>query len=79
MPTFKEQLKLNNQTAEFSFTRIKTPDQQKFFVTSVDPQKNNISFDMVLNHDGKWNIVQPAPEFILQIKEHLVNLIKKHS
>lgn len=76
---FSEWIKVNNHLSEFNFRKIQTPNKDKFFITGVDSDKNNISFDMILNHDGKWNIVQPVPDSINLIKEQLINVIKKHS
>ena len=76
---FREWLKLKNDIVEFSFKKIYAPGFNKFFVTGLDSDRNNVSFDIIQNQDGKWSIVQQVPEAIYQIKEELVNVIKEHS
>jgi hypothetical protein len=79
MTPFTEWIKWNNQNIAFNFRKIQSPNQEKFFITGEDSEKNPIAFDVILNEDKKWIIVQPAPESILQIKEQFVSLIKKHT
>jgi len=76
---FREWLKLKNDIVEFNFKKIQGPGFNKFLVTGLDSDRNNVSFNIIQNQDGKWNIVQQVPESIYQIKEELVNIIKGHS
>ena len=76
---FREWLKLKNDIVEFSFKKIHATGFNKFFVTGLDSDRNNVSFNIIQNQDGKWRIVQQVPESIYQIKEELVNVIKGHS
>ena len=76
---FREWLKLKNDIVEFSFKKIQAPGFNKFVVTGLDADRNNVSFNIIQSQDGKWSIVQQVPESIYQIKEELVNVIKGHS
>lgn len=78
MIPFTESIKINNRSTEFTFRKVQAPNQDKFFISMVDAEKNNISFDMIMNPEGKWSIIKPAPEFIVQAQEQLIRLIEKH-
>ncbi len=80
MIPFSEWVELNSRSVEFNFRKIDSPHQDKYFITTVDAKKrNNFSFDMVFSPEGKWNILQPAPDANLKLKEQLINIIKRHS
>ena len=79
MIPFSEWIKLNGGSVEFSFRKIDCPHLDKYFISTLDAKRNNFSFDMVLSHEGKWNILQPAPDAILKLKEQLINIIKRNS
>ena len=78
MTPFTEWIKIDNYPTEFNFRKIHTPHQDKFFITTVDEQRKNISFDITMDIEGKWNIIKPAPEFILLLKELLIKILEKH-
>jgi hypothetical protein len=78
MIPFNAWIKINNCPTEFSFRKVHAPNQDKFFITMMDSDSNNISFDMIMNSDGKWSIFKPAPEAIVAIKEKLIKIIEKH-
>ena len=79
MIPFSEWIKLYSRSVEFNFRKIDCPHQEKYLITTLDSKRNNFSFDLVLGHDGKWNILQPAPIAILQLKTQLIGIIKRHS
>ena len=79
MTPFSEWIRLDGGSVEFNFRKIDCLHQDKYFITTTDSKRNNFSFDMVLNQEGKWNILQPAPDDILKLKEQLINIIKRHS
>ena len=78
MIPFTEWIKINNCTTKFNFRKVQSPNQDKFFISMIDAERNNISFDMVMNPQGKWSIVRPVPQSIMQVKEQLINIIEKH-
>ena len=79
MTPFTEWIKVNNYPTEFNFRKIQTPDHDKFFISVVDHQGiSNISFDITMTRQGKWNIIKPVPEYILLLKEQLIKIIQKH-
>ena len=78
MIPFSEWIKINNHVVEFNFRKVHAPNQDKFFISLVDEDKKNISFDMVMSSEGKWNIIKPAPESIVQLKEQLIKIVEKH-
>lgn len=77
MIPFSEWIKINDRPTQFNFRKVYAPNHDKFFISMIDAQKNNISFDMVKSSDGKWNIIKPAPELIMQVKEQLIKIIEK--
>ena len=78
MIPFTEWIKVNNCTTEFSFRKVEAPNQDKFFISTAGAEKDNISFDMIMTPQGKWSIIGPVPEFIMQLKLQLVKIIEKH-
>ncbi len=78
MIPFTEWIKVNNLLTEFNFRKVQSPNQDKFFITVVESGRDNISFDMTMSPRGQWNIVRPAPEYIVGLKEKLVETIEKH-
>jgi len=78
MIPFTEWIKVDNFPTEFNFRKVYVPNRDKFFVSTADAEKNNISFDIEMNVDGKWHILNPAPQFIIQIKEQLIAILVKH-
>ena len=79
MIPFSEWIKIYNRSVEFNFRKIDCPQQEKYFITTLDSTRNNFSFEMVHSKEGEWNILQPAPVAIFQLKEQLINIIKRHS
>jgi hypothetical protein len=53
MIPFTEWIKLNNRKIAFNFRKIQAPNQEKFFITGEDSEKNIFSFDIILNEDKK--------------------------
>lgn len=78
MTPFTEWIKIDNYPTEFNVRKVHIANQDKFFISTADANKKAVSFEMTLNSDGKWNITKPAPEYILQIKELLINMLQKH-
>lgn len=78
MIPFTEWIRIENRPTEFNFRKVHAPNHDKFFISMVDSGKNHISFDMVMNTQGKWAIIRPAPETVIQVKEQLIRIIEKH-
>ena len=79
MTPFTEWIRVNNHPIEFHFRQIVSPQQDKFFISTVDPYgTTNICFDITMTPQGQWNIVRPVPDYIGLLKEQLIKIIKKH-
>jgi len=79
MAPFTEWTRVNNHPTEFNFRKIVSPQQDKFFITTVDPQGAiNVCFDITMTPQGHWNIIKPVPDYIGLLKERLIKILKKH-
>ena len=78
MTPFTEWIKIDNYPTEFNFRKVHAPNHDKFFITMVDAKRNTVSFDMIMTLEGKWSIIKPVSEVILQIKEQLIKIIEKN-
>ena len=56
-----------------------TCHQQKFSITVIDSEKADIAFFMAKDSYGAWNLLQPIPAPILNIKHLLVEMINNYS
>jgi len=79
MIPFSEFVTIDNKRIELKFRKIETSHQQKISITVVDFEKNHIAFDMIKDSYGKWNLLQPIPASILNIKGLLIDMIDAHS
>ena len=78
MTPFTASIKINNRLTEFNFRKVLSPQQDKFFISTVDPRGTSICFDMTMNPQGQWNIVKPVPDYVEQIKGQLIKIVSDH-
>lgn len=70
---------IDNRRIELKFKKIETSHQQKFSITVIDLEKTEIAFCMTKDSYGKWNLLQPIPASILNIKHLLIEMINNYS
>ena len=79
MVSFSEYVIIDNKRIELKFIKIETTHQQKFSITVIDSEKTHISFLMARDSYGGWNLLQPIPTAILNIKHLIIEMINTHS
>jgi hypothetical protein len=79
MVPFSEYVIIDNKRIELKFIKIETTHQQKFSITVIDSEKTHNSFLMARDSYGSWNLLQPIPKAILNIKHLIIEMINTHS
>ena len=79
MIPFSKYVVIDNRRIELKFVKIETCHQQKFSITVIDSEKADIAFFMAKDSYGAWNLLQPIPAPILNIKHLLVEMINNYS
>jgi hypothetical protein len=62
-----------------NFTRIHIAEGFKFFVQATGSQSQTDTFELKKEKFGNWRIVQPAPAWVNEAEEQLVELIQAHT
>jgi hypothetical protein len=76
MSDFTKILVTSRGTCQFVFSKVEGASP-KFFVQVQDHTTSLAAFDIKQNKDGKWKVVEPAPNFILIQEETLVKAIEQ--
>ena len=79
MNAYSKYITIDNRQVEIKFVRIETSHPQKFSITVIDFEKNDIAFHVAKDSYGNWNLMQPIPARLASIKPLLLELIKDHS
>ncbi|MBO9682871.1 MAG: hypothetical protein J7502_09435 [Flavisolibacter sp.] len=77
MTGFKKIIVLNNESLDFDFRKVYVPRRLKYFVTVRRPYKPMVSFEMEKT-SVSWNIIAPAPTWVIELQDELVRIIKDH-
>ena len=78
MATFSKTIFYNNAELLFSFSQVERIDSVKYHVTVVEDKKLLTAFEMRKAANESWKIVQPAPEWVLEVEPTLSTLIQSH-
>jgi hypothetical protein len=78
MPVFNKWMIINDKTLNFEFSKVVSPSGDKYFVNVFDQQYQLSSFEVKEKENGYWEIVLPAPDWILQVQENIIHAIEKH-
>jgi hypothetical protein len=78
MPDFNQWIFIGDIARNFNFSKVVTPDGEKYFVTVLEKQNIISSFEMKDKGYGNWIIVQPAPQWITCLQIQLDTIIKNH-
>jgi hypothetical protein len=71
MTNFTKTFITNNGTYIFRFSKVESTQVRKYYVSVEDGANRIAGFDIKLNKDGKWKVVEPAPSFIVQEEQLL--------
>lgn len=63
---------------EFSFNRIIASGSIKYFVTAKNEFNKSFAFEMK-RYYNTWKLVQPVPEWLLNIEPELNSFINEHA
>ena len=75
MEKFPKNLSIENGKYSLTFYKIKIPSGWKFYVTLSSSEADVVSFDMT-EQNGKWRIIPPVPEWVMQQEARLSEIIK---
>src|SRR5438045_9573722 len=74
---FKENIYIDNKTVSLTFYLIHTVKGETFFIKGA---KDNMSFafDMRKNNYGKWEIIEPTPQWVKEIENELIDIVNRN-
>jgi hypothetical protein len=75
MQVFNKWITISNKALNFEFSKIVSPLGDKYFVNVFDQQFQVSSFEVKEKENGFWEIVLPAPQWILDIHENIIRAI----
>jgi hypothetical protein len=78
MPVFNTWIIVNDKTLHFEFSKVRSPLGDKYFVNVFDQQYQVSSFEVKDKNKGYWEIVLPAPQWILDIRDTIIRAIEEH-
>jgi len=78
MTVFNKWITINNKALNFEFSKIVSPLGDKYFVNVYDQQFLLASFEVKEKEKDHWNIILPAPQWILDIQPIVVRAIDEH-
>ena len=76
MERFNKEIVVGKEARLFEFTRMRNVNGVKFFVTSKDANKKNISFSL-LSRDGGWKLTPGSLRWLYEIEPELVGAIEE--
>lgn len=68
---------IDSQTITLSFRGVVSPFGNKYFVSNQEEHKNGIMFEMKQLSNGRWVVLNPAPEWANRIENMLAGAIGK--
>jgi hypothetical protein len=77
MPDFSNRIIVNNKALNFEFSKVRTPAGNKYFVNAFD-QRNLVASFELKQKNHTWEIILPAPEWILDIQKNLLRAIHEY-
>ena len=78
MQVFNKWITINNKALNFEFSKVVSPLGDKYFVNIFDQQFQLSSFEVKEKENGYWEIVLPAPQWILDIQDNIIRSIHEH-
>jgi hypothetical protein len=75
MERFSKQIKVDKEPRLFVFTRMENVSGVKFFVTSVDENKNPIAFSLRRGKVDTWKLLPGSLRWLYAIEEELADAI----
>jgi hypothetical protein len=78
MQVFNKWITINNKALNFEFSKVDIPLGDKYFVNNFDQQFQLTSFEVKEKEYGYWEIVLPAPQWILDIQDNIIRSIHEH-
>ena len=79
MPVFNTWIIVNDKTLHFEFSKVVSPSGDKYFVNVFDQEFLVASFEVKDKEQGNWEIVLPAPQWILDISDKVILALEKHT
>jgi hypothetical protein len=77
MERFTKEIKVNNETRAFDFTRMKNMNGVKFFITTKDSQQKPIAFSLREAGKGDWKLLPGSLRWLYEIEIQLSNAIRE--
>ena len=78
MPNFTKGFQTDDGYFELSFSKIESFTINKYFVRVHKASEFIVGFDMKQNTEGEWEVIAPAPAYIMQAKDKLARLIEDY-
>lgn len=75
MPDFNKWITINNKALNFEFSKVVSPLGDKYFVSVFDQQYQLSSFEVKDKDKGYWEIVLPAPQWIIDLQDIIIRSI----
>jgi hypothetical protein len=75
---FEATIRFGDVFHTFFFTEIRLSTGVKYFVRTKTSKGENIFFEIIQDSNGKWRVVQPAPDWILAREQDLLSIIDLH-
>lgn len=68
---------IDSKTITLFFKGVVSPPGNKYFVSTPEGHKNGVVFEMKQLSNGRWVVLQPAPEWAGRIENMLAAAIEK--
>jgi hypothetical protein len=78
MAVFNKWMNINDKSLNFEFSKVVSPSGNKYFVNVFDHSNLVASFEVKEKEQAYWEIVLPAPDWILQVRENIIHTIEEH-
>jgi hypothetical protein len=79
MPDFNKWITVNKKPLNFEFSKVVSPTGTKYFVNVFDQKYQVSSFEVKEKDNGYWEVVLPAPQWILYIQDNIIRSIHENN
>jgi hypothetical protein len=79
MPDFNKWITVNKKPLNFEFSKVVSPTGAKYFVNVFDQKYQVSSFEVKEKDNGYWEVVLPAPQWILYIQDNIIRSIHENN
>ncbi|ANE49287.1 hypothetical protein [Flavisolibacter tropicus] len=76
MDRFVKEIAVGNETRQFVFTRMENVNGVKFFITSKDENKKDISFSLIRAKESNWKLTPGSLRWLYEIESQLSEAIR---